>query len=71
MALHVSVSVNDRQIIRVSAVNTGRTIDGEHVYEYVVHDDGPSRVNKTGVVRHDRTEGAASLARKVLEKTRA
>lgn len=67
MGLTVEVRVNDDVVAEGHAVNTGiKSESGRHVYDYHVWNDGD--VSRSGKIRHRRTDGAAALASKLMER---
>ena len=71
MALYVTISINGSPIKTFGAQNiTPDTKIGPSTYricKYVDHGEGSEREYISGVVHHDRKDGAVALAGKVLD----
>lgn len=61
--------VNDRVIGEMSVLNVSRRIDGVCDYRWTYRRENGSTLS--GVVRHDRSDGAACLLSKVFESAGA
>lgn len=64
MGLRVEVQINGETVAEGTAVNTGTVYGGKHVYDYRVSNGGD--VSRSGKLHHDREEGAAALASKLM-----